>query len=598
MTRDDLRVNGDAQYPQTNAEKRGIAVAEKGIDYDSPDQKSVSSDDNDIGLSAGRLNIPADWPPLAAHEPKTYYFWNLRGPKGVDLDGIATQPSVFDDPKKAPSYQPLPEYENLHRVDYKARWTWREEIAVVRKVDLRIMSWCAIMFMALQLDRGNISQAVADNMLDDLKLNTNHYNNGNTLFKVFFLVSELPSQLLSKKLGPDRWIPIQMISWSLVALSQFWLNSKASFYITRALLGALEGGFIADICLYLSYFYTGVELPVRLAYFWAALTLSEIAASFMGFGILHMRGVLGREGWRWLFLIEGAITGCIGIMSWLLMPPAPTKTASWFRGKDGWFTPREETIIVNRVLRDDPSKGDMHNRQHLNWQMFWRSLTDYDLWPIYVIGLMFFIPSSPVDTYLTLTLRSIGFNTFQTILMVLPKQFLHLVFLLTVTYIAQRYNDRAYVGITAQVWILVTLIPLRVFGAHSSRWAKYIVTTLLLSYPSTHAIQVGWTSRNSNSVRTRTVSAALYNMFCQLGGIIASYIYRQDDRPLYHRGNSVLIGIAILNVFIYIGAKAYYVLRNKSRNEKWNALTEEDKELYIQTTTDQGNKRLDFRFAH
>ncbi|KAK9234564.1 major facilitator superfamily domain-containing protein [Lipomyces kononenkoae] len=602
MARDDLRHKGDDKgddHLQTKAEKDGNFVAEKGIDDSSDDDASFPShEDKEIGLRTGKLRIPADWPPLASHEPKKYYFWNLRGPEGVDLDGIATQPSVFDDPDKAPLYQPLPRYENLHRVDHKARWTWREEIAVVRKIDLRIMSWCAIMFMALQLDRGNISQAVADNMLDDLKLNTNHYNNGNTIFKVFFLVSELPSQLVSKKLGPDRWIPIQMVSWSLVALSQFWLNSKASFYITRALLGALEGGFIADVCLYLSYFYTGVELPVRLAYFWAALTLSEIAASFMGFGILHMGGVLGREGWRWLFLVEGAITACVGIMSWLLMPPAPTKTASWFRGKDGWFTPREETIIVNRVLRDDPSKGDMHNRQHLNWQMFWRSLTDYDLWPIYIIGLMFFIPASPVDTYLTLTLRSIGFSTFQTILMVLPKQVLHLVCLLTVTYISQRYNDRTFVGITAQVWILITLIPLRIFGAHSNRWAKYVVTTLLLSYPSTHAVQVAWTSRNSNSVRTRTVSAALYNMFCQLGGIISSYVYRQDDRPLYHRGNSVLIGIAVLNVFIYIGTKVYYVLRNKRRDKEWNALSDEDKELYIRTTTDQGNKRLDFRFAH
>ncbi|KAK9245140.1 major facilitator superfamily domain-containing protein [Lipomyces tetrasporus] len=583
----------------TSAEKDIRFVSDKALDYSSDDHTSVSSFECDeSGVRAGKLNIPVDWPPLAAHEPKKYYFWNFHGPKGVDLDAIATQPSVYDDPEKARLYQPLPTYENLHRVDPKARWTWREEIAVVRKVDLRIMSWCAVMFMALQLDRGNISQAVADNMLDDLHLTTDHYNNGNTIFKVFFLVSELPSQLVSKKLGPDRWIPIQMFSWSVVAMCQFWLNSTASFYITRALLGALEGGFIADVCLYLSYFYTGVELPVRLAYFWAALTVSEIVAAFMGFGILHMRGVQGKEGWRWLFLVEGAITACIGIISWLLMPPSPTKTASWFRGKDGWFTPREETIIVNRVLRDDPSKGDMHNRQSLDFQMFWRSLTDYDLWPIYIIGLMFFIPSSPVDTYLTLTLRSLGFTTFETTLMVLPKQFLHLIFLLTVTYISQRYNDRAYTGITAQIWILAALIPLRVFGASTNRWAKYVVTTLLLSYPSTHAIQVGWTSRNSNSVRTRTVSAAMYNMFCQLGGIVASYIYRQDDRPLYHRGNSVLIGIAVLNVFIYIGTKFYYVARNKSRDNKWAALTPEEKDNYLRNTKDQGNKRLDFRFAH
>jgi hypothetical protein len=37
------------------------------------------------------------------------------------------------------------------------------------------------------------------------------------------------------------------------------------------------------------------------------MNIADILAGFLAFGLLHLRGVEGQSGWRWLFLLEVSI---------------------------------------------------------------------------------------------------------------------------------------------------------------------------------------------------------------------------------------------------------------------------------------------------
>ncbi|MCJ1262594.1 hypothetical protein MMC22_002464 [Lobaria immixta] len=505
--------------------------------------------------------------------------------------------SVFSDSRAKEFYKPIEKYEGRHRFDMHATWSDEEEKKLVRRLDWRICLWACIMFFALQLDRGNINQALSDNMLSDLGLNTNHYNNGMTIFYCSFLFAELPSQLISKKVGPDNWIPA-------VASSQSHLKGKTTFYITRSLLGLLEGGFIPDVVLYLSYFYKNRELPLRLAYFWTSFILTNIVASFLAYGILHLRGRNGMAGWQWLFALEGGVTAMIGIISWLYLPPSPTQTKrtgykGLLRPKEGWFSEREEVVMVTRILRDDPGKATMHNasycskRQAISLELLWQSLSDYDMWPIYLIGLTWIIPFTPETNYLTLTLRSLGFDTFKTNLLVIPANVLFILQLIFWTWFSEKFNQRFFIGLISQIWaipLIVALETLPLKFAHAD-WVRFGITSLIVGYPYAHAMLVAVTSRNAGTVRTRTVGSSLYNMAVQASMIISSQIYRQDDKPLYRRGNKVLLGIVAYNTVLFIGAKFYYVWKNSKRDAIWDKMSHDEKLAYLATTKDKGNKR-------
>ncbi|KFA79693.1 hypothetical protein S40288_09317 [Stachybotrys chartarum IBT 40288] len=542
---------------------------------------------------------------------------NSEASSGTALGFGSTANHIFSDPSLADYWRNKYEkahYENLHRFDPEFQWTADEEKKLIRKVDLRIMLWAWIMFCALDLHRRNINRAISDNMLPELGMDTNDFNYGQTvflqsynyvsmnqhqqIFLVSFLAAELPSGLVSKKLGADVWIPFIMCGWSITAGSQAFLSNRAGYYAIKALLGLLMGGFIPDIVLWLTYFYKSDELPIRLAWFWTALSTVNIIGSLIAAGVLQMRGVAGWSGWRWLFLLEGIVTLIIGIFSWGLMPPGPCQTRNWFRGKNGWFSEQEELILVNRLLRDDPSKGDMNNRQAVGPRLLWRAVKDWEQWPLYLIGLTTYIPPSPPSTYLSFILRRIGFSVFQANLLAIPSQFLFAVNLLIISWVSERVKERAIISSISNIWIFPWLVALVTLGADANNWVRYAFLTGLLSYPYCHAILVSWNARNSNSVRTRAVSAALYNMCVQSGNIVASNIYREDDQPLYRRGNRILLGICCFNILIFYFCKAFYIWRNRIRDEKWNAMTREQQEYYALNTTDEGMKRLDFRFSH
>lgn len=241
----------------------------------------------------------------------------------------------------------------------------------------------------------------------------------------------------------------------------------------------------------------------------------------------------------------------------------------------------------------------MHNRQAITPRRLWNAAKDYDLWPLYAIGLVAYIPQSPPNTYITLTLKSLGFSTFNTNLLTIPSSALHILTLLVITQLSERTNERTLVSMLQPLWTLPCIIALRFWpGTMRNAWGTYAIVTVLLSYPYCHAILVGWTSKNSNNVGTRSVSAAVYNMTVQLGNICANFIYRTDDKPLYHRGNQNLIIVNILSIALFLGTKVYYVWRNKQRDRIWNAMTAEQQSDYKRNTKLSGSRRLDFRFAH
>lgn len=206
------------------------------------------------------------------------------------------------------------------------------------------------------------------------------------------------------------------------------------------------------------------------------------------------------------------------------MPSGPTSTASYYRGQKGWFTEREEKIMVNRIIREDPSKSSMHNREPLTPALVWQSIKDFDLWPIYILGLLFQTPMATPAAYLTLSLKGLGFDTFKTNLLVIPSKVLHVVtsmfsstapfeailistLVLGMTYAGEIRGELTFTALVGQLWALPFLIFINFIDINSiNKWIAWAVMTALLCYPNGTYPQFQYRKQGLTGFSTSTTS--------------------------------------------------------------------------------------------
>lgn len=171
------------------------------------------------------------------------------------------------------------------------------------KVDFFILPFIVLCFCFLQFDRTNIGNALTDTLRTDINIDNSDINLAQTLFTVGFIVTELPFNMISKYMGPERFLPTTMFLWGIATWSQIFLKNAHGLCAARFFIGALEGGYIPGFALYISRYYTNQELALRYAIFWASNSFAGALGGPLSIGLLSLRGRGGLHGWQWLFLI-------------------------------------------------------------------------------------------------------------------------------------------------------------------------------------------------------------------------------------------------------------------------------------------------------
>ncbi|KAM0147838.1 hypothetical protein ACHAQE_010120 [Botrytis cinerea] len=446
-------------------------------------------------------------------------------------------------------------------------WHEDEEKRILRRLDFYLIPLVMIMFFTLNLDRGNIGNALTDNMMGDLSMNQESVNTGNSLVYVGICIGDIPANLMIQKVGADIWLPCQLLAWGLVATFQAFIKNKSGFLATRFLLGLCESGFIPGTLWYLTKWYTKRELGKRTVLFFIGSYTANLLNGLIAYGLLRLRGRAGLAGWQWLFLIDGLATLTVGIATLFLLPRDPSRGNSIIKLPLSSFTPRESEILLGRLVRDNPYNTDPRDSHLSQFQIVVSVLTDWKVWAHCSMALLGLEYSPPIGTYSPSIIKSFGFGTFNSNLLVMPNSALLIVTTFTLSWWSDKVNSRSIPIMFAAVWLLIGLIVLDTLPHTKSNWTFYAFLVFTGGSPSWHPLNVAWLNANQPTPRRRAIAVALYMAMTNLSAVPASHIFQASDKPYYHKGFKVLFIMAAMAISVMVAMRFAYQWLNRRIEE-------------------------------
>jgi MFS transporter, ACS family, tartrate transporter len=219
------------------------------------------------------------------------------------------------------------------------------ETSTIRAISWRLIPFLVLAYFLSYLDRVNLSVA-ALTMNKELDFSPTVFSWGAGIFFIGYFLFEVPSNLALEKFGASRWIARIMITWGIISALMAVVSGVWSFYGVRFLLGVAEAGFFPGIILYLTYWYPAEYRARFLAAFAIAVPVSTVIGAPISGLLLGLDGVMGLQGWQWLFIIEGVPSVLLGIVTWFYLTDRPAK-ADWLSAEQkAWLAAKLESEVA------------------------------------------------------------------------------------------------------------------------------------------------------------------------------------------------------------------------------------------------------------
>lgn len=420
------------------------------------------------------------------------------------------------------------------------------------KVDLRLCTIAGLLCSLNLLDSGIISSASVTSMISDLDLSGQRYSVAIFIFTIASIAFQLPSTIAARTFGPRAWFPLITFAFGLLTMCTAFIHNWKEMIGLRVLLGVAMSGIYPGLTYLISTWYPRKEQQVRFAFLQTGQLIVLATGGIVNWGINHLDGRSGLEGWRWMYLVQGLITIFLGFVTyfWIVDFPEHSHKSLWF------LTENEQKLAVARITKD---RHDVE-AEPFSWSAVLQHAKDPKIYGFACMYFLVNIVTTALAYFLPIILSGMGFDENESIVLSAPPYYYATIPVIISSVIGDKYNLRGPIIIFNSICLIAGFSML---GFADQVAVRYIGTYLATgAYVSNWAAVTTYQTTNIAGQWKRAFAAAVCTAFNGAGGIAGAYIVKNNERPRYPTAVWVCIGSHMLLIASVLAFSSYFHVAN------------------------------------
>ncbi|WRT63104.1 uncharacterized protein IL334_000007 [Kwoniella shivajii] len=402
---------------------------------------------------------------------------------------------------------------------------------LTRKIDWRVIPQLIFIYMLSYIDRGNVGNARLFGAQTDTGLSNTEWNIGLSLLFITFGFGGLPSNILVKKFGPKKVLPVLLMGVGAVLIGSGCSHNRAQWFTLRILLGLFEAGMYPGCTYTLTTWYTPAQIHSRTTVYYLGGVLSGALSGLLAYGIGQLDGKHGWRGWRYIYVIEGGITLFVGILALFTLQETPQKTKKWLNDREKRFLALRSKFLYGG--------GRMGSKDDF-------ALADVSI-HVWIISFAFICNTIALYGFslaLPTIVKNMGFTAANAQALSAPPYVFAAFCVVGSGLFSDRYRLRAATVIFPSIIGFIGVLICVLTVTHKHLVALSYVGTCIAAgglYCLTPALTV-WAGLNTAGQTKRAAAISIVFLFAAIGGIPGSYIYLAKEAPGYPTGFGVSLG--------------------------------------------------------